>query len=149
MRAPVGRPQAAVALDGARVLVVDDDPDTREVLRTILEDAGAVVTVTSSAQETRTALQTVHPDLLIADIGMPDEDGYSLMKSIRTLESDDSHLPAIALTAHAGPLDVERALASGFQLHVAKPIDSLRLVASIARLVQASERDVEKPALHM
>jgi CheY-like chemotaxis protein len=133
----IGRPQP-VALDGARVLVVDDDADTREVLRAILEDAGAIVTVTRSARETRTVLETIHPDLLIADIGMPEEDGYSLIRSIRTRESDKTHLPAIALTAHAGPQDEERALASGFQLHVAKPIDSSRLVASIASLVHTS-----------
>jgi CheY-like chemotaxis protein len=135
-RPTTGGPQA-IALDGARVLVVDDDPDTREVLRTILEDAGASVTVTGSAQETRTALRLSQPDVLIADIGMPGEDGYSLMKSIRTYESGDARLPAVALTAHAGPQDVERALASGFQLHMAKPIDAARLIAGIARLVQA------------
>jgi signal transduction histidine kinase/CheY-like chemotaxis protein len=134
------RRAASVALRGTRVLVVDDDPDTREVLRTILEDAGAVVTVTRSAPETRAALQSVHPDLLIADIGMPEEDGYSLMRSIRTLESTSERppVPAIALTAHARPQDVERALASGFQLHVAKPVDSSHLVASVAMLVDTA-----------
>ena len=123
-------------LTGASVLVVDDDPDAREVLRTILEDAGARVTTSSSARETREILCDLHPDLLIADIGMPEEDGYSLILSIRNLETGPAHVPAIALTAHTRPEDVEHALASGFQMHMAKPIDSTRLVASIASLFE-------------
>lgn len=121
-------------LAGANVLVVDDDADARDVLRTILEDAGARVTTSSSAQETRAILSTTRPDLLIADIGMPEEDGYSLIQSIRSLDTDISHLPAIALTAHTRSEDVERALRSGFQMHMAKPVDSARLVASVAAL---------------
>jgi signal transduction histidine kinase/ActR/RegA family two-component response regulator len=123
-------------LTGANVLVVDDDPDAREVLRMMLEDAGAEVTTTASARETREVIGHVHPDLLIADIGMPGEDGYSLMLSIRKQERDISRVPAIALTAHTRPEDVEHALASGFQIHLAKPVDSLRLVDSIASLFQ-------------
>ncbi len=125
-------------LSGASVLVVDDDADAREVLRTILENAGAKVTTTSSARETRAVLSETHPDLLIADIGMPEEDGYSLIQSIRNLDTEQSRVPAIALTAHSRPEDVEQALASGFQMHVAKPIDSTRLVASIASLFDAA-----------
>lgn len=124
----------APLLTGASVLVVDDDPDARDVLRIILEDAGAHVTTSASASETREILRELHPDLLIADIGMPEEDGYSLIVSIRKDETGDTHVPAIALTAHTRPEDVEHALASGFQLHMAKPIDSTRLVASIASL---------------
>ncbi len=130
------RPTRLPRLTGAAVLVVDDDPDAREVLRTILEDAGARVTTSSSARETRDLFTAMRPDLLIADIGMPDEDGYSLMLSIRSLETGSSHVPAIALTAHTRPEDVEHALASGFQLHIAKPIDSNRLVTSVASLVE-------------
>ena len=121
-------------LTGANVLVVDDDPDAREVLRMILEDAGAKVTTAASARETREVMGQLHPDLLIADIGMPGEDGYSLILSIRNQERGTSRLPAIALTAHTRPEDVEHALASGFQLHLAKPVDSSRLVDSIASL---------------
>jgi CheY-like chemotaxis protein len=106
-------------------------------LRAILEDAGAQVTATASAHESRAVFSASHPDLLIADIGMPGEDGYSLMRSIRQLEAGPEHVLAIALTAHGRPEDVERALASGFQMHVAKPIDSNRLVASIATLVES------------
>jgi CheY-like chemotaxis protein len=142
--APVQRKSDALApawdkqqarLTGANVLVVDDDPDAREVLRMILEDAGAKVTTTASARETREVMGQIHPDLLIADIGMPGEDGYSLILSIRNQEKGVlRRLPAIALTAHTRPEDVEHALASGFQLHLAKPVDSSRLVDSIASL---------------
>ncbi len=126
----------AQALAGARVLVVDDDADARDVVRAILEEAGAAVTTSSSARESRALLSAVHPDLLIADIGMPDEDGYSLIQSIRRLDTDMSHLPAIALTAHSRPEDIEEALRAGFQVHVAKPIDSGRLIASVAALFE-------------
>jgi nitrogen-specific signal transduction histidine kinase len=123
-------------LGGTRVLVVDDEPDTREVLRAILEEAGAMVTTTASAGETREILPTLRPDLLIADIGMPDEDGYSLMRSVRAFDSDVvRRVPAIALTAHARAEDVDRALASGFQVHLAKPIEAARLVSTISALV--------------
>jgi CheY-like chemotaxis protein len=135
--APSGRSDKVPQLAGARVLVVDDDPDARDVLRTILESAGASVTTSTSARETRAIMSEARPDLLIADIGMPDEDGYSLIQSIRSLETGPTRLPAIALTAHSRPEDVEQALASGFQMHVAKPIDSQRLVASIASLFDA------------
>jgi hypothetical protein len=123
-------------LTGANVLIVDDDPDAREVLRMILEDAGATVTTTASARETREVIRQVDPDLLIADIGMPGEDGYSLILSIRNQDNGTSRVPAIALTAHTRPEDAEHALASGFQIHLAKPVDSSHLVDSIASLVQ-------------
>jgi len=133
------RPSAAAAppprLAGARVLLVDDDADTREMLRAVLESAGAEVVVSASAVETRAAFARAHPDLLIADIGMPGEDGYALMTSIRNMETGTSHVPAIALTARTRPEDVEEALAAGFQMHLPKPIDSRRLVESIASLV--------------
>jgi signal transduction histidine kinase len=122
-------------LTGASILVVDDDPDARDVLRTILEDAGARVTTSASAQETRAIIGALNPDVLIADVGMPGEDGYALLLSIRGTGNGAAHVPAIALTAHTRPEDVEQALASGFQVHIAKPIDSTRLVASVASLV--------------
>jgi signal transduction histidine kinase len=125
-------------LVGAKVMVVDDDADAREVLRTILEDAGANVTTSASARESRALMQEARPDLLIADIGMPEEDGYSFIQSIRRLDTDLARVPAIALTAHTRPEDVEQALRSGFQMHMAKPIDSVRLVASVATLFDAT-----------
>jgi signal transduction histidine kinase len=135
MASGTAHPQGA-PLAGAHVLVVDDDPDARDVLKTILEDAGARVTVSTSAMETRLLLKDTRPDLLIADIGMPGEDGYSLLQSIRTLEPPDAHVPAIALTAHSRPEDVQQAIAAGFQLHMTKPIDSVRLVTSITTLFE-------------
>lgn len=128
-------PPDLTPLVGARVLVVDDDADTRDVLKAVLEAAGAEVVLSHSARETRTLFSRTHPDLIIADIGMPDEDGYSLITWIREMETGTSHVPAIALTARTRPEDVALALASGFQMHLAKPIDSRRLVESIANLV--------------
>jgi len=124
---------AAHKLHGARVLVVDDDPDTRDVLKAALEGAGAEVMTTASAGETRLVFARMPPDLLIADIGMPHEDGYALIASIREMENG-THVPAIALTARTRPEDVEQALAAGFQMHLPKPIDARRLLDSIASL---------------
>ena len=131
-----GRIDPPRSLRGTRVLVVDDDPDAREILRAMLEDAGATVATTASATETRAIMGHLRPDLLIADIGMPNEDGYSLIRSVRALESDmTGHVPAIALTAHARAEDIDRAFASGFQIHVAKPVDASQLLSTIATLV--------------
>ncbi len=129
---------AITGLAGSCVLVVDDDADTRDVLKAMLEAAGAQVVLSRSARETRALFTRTHPDLLIADIGMPDEDGYSLIASIREMETGTSHVPAIALTARTRVEDVELALASGFQMHLSKPIDPRRLVESIANLVVRS-----------
>ena len=122
----------ATLLEGARVLFVDDDAETRDVVRAILEGAGATVATTASAAETRVVLTTTPSDVLIADIGMPSEDGYALIRSIRALTSTIAGVPAIALTAHAGPAEVKEALASGFQMHVAKPVDSAKLLSAVA-----------------
>jgi len=125
-----------VDLRGICVLVVDDDPDAREVVRAMLEAAGASVATTASARDTRVLVHRLHPDVLIADIGMPGEDGYSLMRSLRAEERGDRRLPAIALTAHARAEDVERALESGFAIHVAKPVDATQLLATISTLLR-------------
>jgi signal transduction histidine kinase/ActR/RegA family two-component response regulator len=123
-------------LSGSRVLVVDDDADSRDVLKAVLEGAGAEVVLSASARETRMLFAREHPSVLIADIGMPEEDGYSLMASIREMETGTSHVPAIALTARTRPEDVQQALASGFQLHMSKPIDSKQLLDSIVSLME-------------
>ena len=141
-----GRLDPPRSLRGTRVLVVDDDPDAREVLRAMLEDAGATVATTASAIETRAIIGHLRPDLLIADIGMPNEDGYSLIRSVRALESDmTGHVPAIALTAHARAEDIDRAFASGFQIHVAKPVDASRLLSTIATLVHEPVMSTQPP----
>jgi signal transduction histidine kinase/CheY-like chemotaxis protein len=125
----------AIDLHGACIVVADDDPDARDVLRTMLEIAGARVATSASAHETRALIDRLHPDVLIADIGMPEEDGYALIESVRARETAAHHLPAIALTARARAEDVERALQSGFEIHVAKPVDANRLLATIATLL--------------
>jgi CheY-like chemotaxis protein len=127
--------KVAIDLRGACIVVVDDDPDAREVLRTMLEIAGAKVATSASAHETRALIDRLHPDVLIADIGMPEEDGYALIESVRARETSAHHLPAIALTARARAEDVERALQSGFEIHVAKPVDANRLLTTIAALL--------------
>ena len=137
----IDRPAGAAAtqdvdLRGTCILVVDDDPDAREVVRAMLEGAGASVATTASARDTRALVDRLHPDVLIADIGMPDEDGYSLMKWLRAQERGERRLPAIALTAHARAEDVERALESGFEIHVAKPIDATELLATVSTLLR-------------
>jgi signal transduction histidine kinase/CheY-like chemotaxis protein len=134
---PAGRAVVQdVDLRGTCILVVDDDPDAREVVRAMLESAGASVATTASARDTRALVDRLRPDVLIADVGMPDEDGYSLMKWLRAQERGTRHLPAIALTAHARAEDVERALESGFEIHVAKPVDAIELLATVSTLLR-------------
>jgi CheY-like chemotaxis protein/anti-sigma regulatory factor (Ser/Thr protein kinase) len=122
-------------LEGLRILVVDDEPDARELVRAILTGCGGEVNCCESAAEAMTAIREWKPDLLVSDIGMPNEDGYSLIKKVRKLRSKRSKLPAVALTAYATKEDKARALATGFQMHVAKPIEPEILVMSIASTV--------------
>ncbi len=120
---------------GVRVLVVDDDPDTLETLRVILSQCGAEVRTASSTFEALDAMHDWSPNLLIADIGMPDEDGYALLRKVRALESDrGGTVPALALTAYARVEDRVKVLGAGFQMHVAKPIEPAELIAVCANL---------------
>jgi signal transduction histidine kinase/DNA-binding response OmpR family regulator len=122
-------------LEGLRVLVVDDEDDTRDMIAAILARDGAEVRQAGSAASAFIELKEWKPDLLISDIGMPLEDGYSFIKRVRAEEADGSHpLPAIALTAYASVEDRLRALAAGFQMHVPKPIEPTELVAIVANL---------------
>lgn len=122
-------------LDNLQVLVVDDDPDARELLGLVLGQCGAKVTAVGSAAEALELIKGWTPDVLVSDIGMPDEDGYSLIRKVRALDSTrGSRLPAVALTAYARVEDRMRALAAGFQMYVAKPIDPGELAAVIASL---------------
>jgi CheY-like chemotaxis protein len=124
------------------VLVADDDPAARELLGVILENAGAEVRAAASADDALMILQTWRPDVLLSDIEMPGEDGYSLIGRVRRLPFLGANLVAIALTAHARPEDRANALAAGFQWHLAKPIDPGELISVIAELmVQADEID--------
>jgi signal transduction histidine kinase/CheY-like chemotaxis protein len=123
------------SLEGLRVLVVDDEQDTRDLLRAVLEQCGSEVTTAASAAEALEAFQQSKPDVLISDIGMPEEDGYLLIGKVRALEAGlGKRVPAIALTAYARVEDRVRALTAGFHVHVPKPIEPVELVAVVASL---------------
>ncbi|MBD0268820.1 MAG: response regulator, partial [Cyanobacteria bacterium Co-bin8] len=114
------------------ILLVDDDSDTREVIAFILRQAGASLTQTASAAEALQAFSQSRFDLLVSYIGMPDQDGYQLIQQIRALSpADGGEICAIALTAYAGKSESLLSIAVGFQLHVAKPIESNQLIEAI------------------
>ncbi len=122
-------------LEGLRVLVVDDEPDTRQVISAVIAKSGAEVKTCASVPEALETLKLWKPDILMSDIGMPDEDGYSLIQKVRSLSAASGGLiPAAALTAYARDEDRERALAAGFQMHVAKPIGARELIDTVAGL---------------
>jgi CheY-like chemotaxis protein len=119
-------------LQGLRILVVDDDDDARDVIADLLRQAGATVTTASSAADGFAALEREPPHVLISDIGMPGEDGYSLLARVRALPPErGGDVPAIALTAFARPEDVRNVLDAGFQLHIAKPVMSDALLRAV------------------
>jgi signal transduction histidine kinase/FixJ family two-component response regulator len=123
------------SLAGLRVLVVDDEEDTRELIREVLRECGSEVILSRSAAEALDALEQHKPDILVSDLGMPDEDGYSLITRIRALPAErGGQIPAAALTAYARAEDRMRVLRSGFQFHLPKPVDSAELVTVIASL---------------
>jgi PAS domain S-box-containing protein len=120
-------------LAGLTVLVVDDQPDARELIKRVLEDCSATVLTAASADEALAVVKASRPQVLITDIGMPGTDGYELLRQVRELESArGGRVPAIALTAFARSEDRTRALRAGFQVHVAKPVDPSELVATVA-----------------
>lgn len=127
------------ALDGLRVVVVDDCADTLELIAFILEQCRAQVQTATSVEEAIQAIAQLKPDILISDIGMPDEDGYSLIRQVRTLETDQGKpILAVALTAFAREEDRTRTLDAGFHIHLPKPIEPAELVAVVANLVERS-----------
>src|SRR5438034_214505 len=135
------RPELAVApssgLDGVRVLIVDDEADTREVLSVLLAGAGGEVRTSASAAEALATLARWQPDVLLADIAMPGDDGYALLSTVRSLApTRGGEIPALALTAYAHPQDRERALAAGFLDYLVKPFAPPALVAAIAKLAR-------------
>jgi PAS domain S-box-containing protein len=127
-------------LNGLQILVVDDETDARELLVFILEQAGAIVTSVASAIEALQALTHSKIDVLISDIGMPDMDGYMLIQQVQAQfakgKFNQSMPKAIALTAYAGEMNQQKALAAGFQRHLSKPVEPTELVAAIASLIQ-------------
>lgn len=127
-----------LALSGIRVLVVDDDTDSRDFLVFALEAAGAEIASASSAQEALDILTNFKPMVLVSDIGMPDQDGYSLIRSIRTLPYEKGGAtPAIALTAYAGDGDKKAAITAGFQAHLPKPVAPDDIVDAVSELVKS------------
>jgi CheY-like chemotaxis protein len=122
-------------LEGLRILVVEDDPDARRFVSRVLEECKAEVTAVGSATEALDTLARVRPHVLVSDIGLPRTDGYELMRMIRSRRPADGGLvPALALTAYASAEDRRRALAAGYQRHIAKPVDPADLVDAVAEL---------------
>ncbi|NJP11610.1 MAG: response regulator [Leptolyngbyaceae cyanobacterium RU_5_1] len=131
--APTQVPESTLGLNGIRILVVDDDADSREFIRFVLEQAGAIVTSVSSGIEALQFMAQLTPNLIISDIGMPNMDGHMLMQHIRALQQGAT-VPAIALTAYAEEINQQQAFAAGFQRHIAKPVEPEKLVRTIVML---------------
>jgi PAS domain S-box-containing protein len=132
--------KSTTSLTGLRVLVVDDDADARQWISTVLNESGAEVITVGSVSEALEALEQQKPNVLVSDIGMPGEDGYALIRKIRELEPEmGGRIPAVALTAYARAEDYQKAIAEGFQLHVAKPIRAVELIAVVAGLAKMVE----------
>ncbi len=130
-------------LNGLQVLVLDDEADAREVVQRLLEDAGAHVRTVGTAADAIALLeQSFVPDIILSDIGMPDQDGYDFMRQVRGLAGDVAEVPAAALTALARVEDRKRALMAGYQTHLAKPVDPSELVAMVASLTGRTGRPV-------
>jgi CheY-like chemotaxis protein len=131
---PVGKPLA-----GLRILVCEDDADSRELLHELLSGEGAVVRVAAAAPEAIDHLREFRPDVFVSDIGLPVVDGYALIRQIRQLSGEQGGwTPAIALTAYAGAEDARRAFEAGFQFHMTKPVDPSELAACVANLARRS-----------
>jgi CheY-like chemotaxis protein len=129
----------APALEGIRLLIVEDEPDARELLIALLTRFGAQARAVATAAEALDAIRQWRPDLLLSDIEMPGEDGYSLIQKVRSLDPElGGQVPAVALTAHARVEDRVRALSAGFQSHITKPVDPAELVAVIRSLARRS-----------
>ncbi len=135
----VNPPARSAALKGLRVLVVEDETDTRELVAFALTAAGAEVKTAAGARDALDTLEGWTPDVLVSDIGMPGIDGYAFIAEVRRREADSGgRLPAVALTAYAGVEDRRRAISAGFQTHLAKPLDPTEMVAVIAGLAGRS-----------
>jgi CheY-like chemotaxis protein/anti-sigma regulatory factor (Ser/Thr protein kinase) len=128
-----------LSLAGLRILAVDDDPDSRELLEVLLSQHGADIVTVASAAAALAQITVFEPDILITDLGMPEMDGYALLREVRALTADrESLLPAIALTAYARQEDKKKTLAQGFQKHLSKPLEIEGLVEAIAALTLRS-----------
>ena len=134
-------PVAALgSLIGVRVLAIDDEKDALGLLRIVLESAGAEVVTIASAKEALATIDSINPDALVVDLGMPEMDGFEFISRVRSSPNACRDIPAAALTAFARSEDRTRALRSGFEMHLAKPVDPGELVASVATLVRRSTK---------
>jgi CheY-like chemotaxis protein len=123
------------ALKGISILVVEDDDDTRDLLKVLLETQGALVNATASVMEALQAYDQSRPDVIVADIGMPDYNGYTLIGRVRAPDREKGKIvPAIALTAFTTAIDRDTVLSAGFQIHMPKPFEPNRLISVIADL---------------
>jgi CheY-like chemotaxis protein len=130
-------------LDGLIILVVEDVADARDLIRRFLVTAGANVYTASSATEARKTLESIHPDAIISDIGMPDEDGISFLERLREQEKKTGkHIPAIALTAFVGLEHRSLTLRAGFEEHLCKPTSPETLIDAILRIVLKGDRSL-------
>jgi CheY-like chemotaxis protein len=146
----MGRPDRLPtdALIGVHVLVVDDDADARELFRTVLQYCGALVTTVGMATEALEALALVLPDVVVADIAMPDRDGYWLIAQIRALPPErGGDVPVLAVTGHGALHGADRTFAAGFQAYVRKPMEPWELCRQVAALVRRG--DPNRPAPHL
>jgi CheY-like chemotaxis protein len=133
-------------LAGVRVLIIDDEADARDLLTVILMQSGAEVKAARSTLEGVETLKAWRPDVLVSDIGMPERDGYDLIRAVRALDSEQGgDTPAVALTAYARSEDRLKALKSGFQTHVTKPIEPAELTAIVSSLIRSYGRSRQRP----
>ena len=135
MTHPNGRPHDSLPLAGRQILVVEDDSDTREMLRFVLEQNGAAVLTTDSVPPAVELVEKVHPDAVVADIGLPEYNGYALIARIRELDSKEhSRTKCVAVTAYATPTDRDITLKSGYDAYIAKPFEPEELIQTVAKL---------------
>jgi CheY-like chemotaxis protein len=137
---------ARPALQGAQILVVDDDQDALDMLTVVLTGAGATVRTAASATEALALLRWIRPDVLVSDLAMPDEDGYSLIRNLRAIERESGReTPAVALTAYVRVQDRARAQAAGFNVFVEKPVDPEELIAVLAGIAESRAGKPARP----
>jgi CheY-like chemotaxis protein/nitrogen-specific signal transduction histidine kinase len=135
-------PDACAKIEGLKVLIVDDEPDARALVRRLLEDCNAIVVAASSARDAFERFLQDRADVIVSDIGMPGEDGYSLIRRIRALGPHrGGNVPAVALTAYARAEDRMKAVMAGFQHHVAKPVEPAELITMIASVAGGARND--------
>jgi len=133
-------------LVGRTLLVVDDEPDARDLVRAMLEECGLEIELASNVEETLTLLRRRPPDLLLSDLGMPEDDGLTLIRRVRALPPEyGGHIPAVALTAYARPEDRTQALLAGYRAHVSKPVDHDELLTVLASVLPPATDPEREP----